>query len=380
MVESNASGRARGSDLRYNLEISLEEAYSGKREDVRFLGRHLNVNIPAGIEDGTRIRLAGEGETGSPPGDLYIFVSVQQHNFFKRQGADLFCEVPITMQMAIYGGSVDLALINGQVLSVKIPEATQSGTRIRLAAKGMPVLRSQEVGDLYMSVIVETPDPRTMKSKKAEEYGERVWKIRHGPEATLVRGEVKSVGATPARASPTKTGPILVISYRRSDTRWIAGRILDRLEAHFGKDSVFIDIEDMPPGLDFRDHISLILEQCDVLLALIGPLWAGTVDDGPSKIFDEADWVRIEIETALQKGIPVIPILIERSPMPRPEDLPTTLKPFAFRQAVEIDPGRDFNVHVERLLRGIDRLLGRTVADEKQKEIGSSKKPKPKGR
>ncbi len=367
----------RGSDFRYNLEISLEDAYSGKTEEVRFAQRHLRVNIPAGIEDGTRIRLAGEGEAGSPPGDLYIFVTIPPHPVFKREGSDLHCDVPITMHMAIYGGTQDIALINGQVFTLEIPEATQSGTTLRLSGKGMPVLRSQEVGDLYVNMMVETPDPRTMKSRRAEEYSERILKIKGGPESMLVRSKVKSVGTSSPRSQSNKSGPKLVISYRRSDTRWIAGRIFDRLEAHFGRDSIFIDIEDMPAGLDFRDHISLVLEQCDVLLALVGPMWAGTVDGGASKIMDETDWVRIEIEAALQKGIPVVPLLIERSPMPRPEELPPSMRAFAFRQGIEVDPGRDFNIHIERLFRAIDRLLGITTPGSEAKDIGASKGRKP---
>jgi hypothetical protein len=155
--------------------------------------------------------------------------------------------------------------------------------------------------------------------------------------------------------------PTIVISYRREDSGWITGRIFDRLEAHFGKGHVFMDIDAIPVGLDFREHIQEVLDRCDILLAVIGPRWAGTQEDGQSRLADEADWVRLEIETALAKKIPVIPALIDRSRMPKASDLPESLRPFAFRQAADIDSSRDFHAHMDRLIRSMDGLLTRKV-------------------
>ena len=206
-------GRERGADLRYNMEITLEEAYAGKTAQIRVPAsiacsdcsgsgakpgtaagdlpdlrrprpvraaqgffsiertcptcqgrgqmindpcpkcagqgrvteeRSLSVNIPAGIEDGTRIRLAGEGEAGlrgGPPGDLYIFLSVKPHEFFQRDGADLYCKVPISMTTAALGGAFEVATLDGTQTRVKVPEGTQNGRQFRLKGKGMPVLR-----------------------------------------------------------------------------------------------------------------------------------------------------------------------------------------------------------------------------------------------
>ena len=153
--------------------------------------------------------------------------------------------------------------------------------------------------------------------------------------------------------------PTVVISYRRADTGMIVGRIFERLEDHFGKGSVFMDIENMPPGKDFRQHIREILQQCDILVALIGPNWAALDDSGQPRLFDSGDWVRIELETALVNDIPVVPVLIERTPVPKPESLPDTLKPLAFRHACEVAAGRDFHVHMQRLLAAMDAILGR---------------------
>jgi len=233
-----ANGRARGADLRYNLEISLEDAHAGKtvgievptsatcgtcngsgakpgtepttcsscngagrirvaqgfftleRTCVSCQGRgkvvlnpcgtcngagraqrqrELSVNIPAGIEDGTRIRLAGEGEAGimgGAPGDLYIFLSIRPHDFFQREGADLYCRVPISMARAALGGSVEVPSITGEKSRVKIPEATQTGRQFRLRSQGMPVMRSTQKGDMYIQVVVETPQNLTRRQRE----------------------------------------------------------------------------------------------------------------------------------------------------------------------------------------------------------------------
>jgi len=231
------SGRERGADLRYNMEITLAEAYEGKTAQIRVptsvtcddcsgsgakagtspttcrtcggIGkvrasqgfftiertcpacqgrgemietpcpscngagrvireRTLSVTIPVGVEDGTRIRLAGEGEAGvrgGPPGDLYIFLSIKPHEFFQRDGADLFCRVPIAMTTAALGGQIEVPTIDGGRSRVKVPEGSESGKQFRLKAKGMPVLRSKQQGDLYIQVEVETPKNLSRKQR-----------------------------------------------------------------------------------------------------------------------------------------------------------------------------------------------------------------------
>ncbi|MCB5174093.1 MULTISPECIES: molecular chaperone DnaJ [Microvirga] len=231
-------GRERGADMRYNLEISLDEAFHGKTAELKIptsitcevcsgsgakagskpktcptcagagrvratqgffsiertcpnchgrgeiiddpcpncggagrvtRERTLSVNIPAGVEDGTRIRLAGEGEAGlrgGPPGDLYIFLSLKPHPFFQRDGADLFCRVPISMVTAALGGEFNVPTLGGTDALVKVPEGTQSGKQFRLRGKGMPVLRSRDVGDLYIQVVVETPQKLTKRQRE----------------------------------------------------------------------------------------------------------------------------------------------------------------------------------------------------------------------
>ena len=131
--------------------------------------RSLSVNIPPGVEDGTRIRLAGEGEAGmrgGPSGDLYIFLAIKPHPFFQRDGADLYCRVPISMVQAALGGEISVHTLDSAEAKIKIPEGTQSGKQFKQRGKGMPVLRSRDTGDLYIQVVVETPQSLTRRQRE----------------------------------------------------------------------------------------------------------------------------------------------------------------------------------------------------------------------
>jgi molecular chaperone DnaJ len=130
--------------------------------------RALSVNIPKGVETGTRIRLAGEGEAGlrgGPPGDLYIFIEVAQHDLFDRDGAHLHCRVPVSMIVAALGGNIEVPSIDGGRSRVAIPAGSQSGRQMRLRGKGMPALRGQGFGDMFIELAVETPVNLTSKQK-----------------------------------------------------------------------------------------------------------------------------------------------------------------------------------------------------------------------
>src|SRR3954468_10066277 len=258
-----SSGRERGADLRYNMEITLEEAYAGKTAQIRIptpvtcevcsgtgakagtqpkacatcggqgkirhaqgfftlertcpschgrgqvidnpcsacagsgrvtRERMLSVNIPAGVEDGTRIRLAGEGEAGvrgGPPGDLYIFLSLAAHDFFQRESADLHCRVPISMVTAALGGEFEVPTIDKGKTKVKVPAGTQSGRRFRIASKGMPVLRSRQSGDMYVQVVVETPQNLTKKQQELLAEFEKLSSGATQPEAAGFFAKVK---------------------------------------------------------------------------------------------------------------------------------------------------------------------------------------------
>jgi TIR domain len=151
--------------------------------------------------------------------------------------------------------------------------------------------------------------------------------------------------------------PKIIISYRRSDSDAIAGRIRDKLAGHYGESSVFMDIDNIPFGIDFRDHIRDALFENDMLIVVVGPRWVGQGKGGHLRIQEETDPVRIEVETALERGIPVIPVLVNNAAMPKPSELPDSLRNFAYRNAAEVDAGRDFHQHMDRLIRSMDKVL-----------------------
>ena len=251
-----SQGRERGEDLRYNMEISLEEAFTGKVAQIRVPSsitcdlchgsgakqgtkpttcatchgsgrvratqgffsiertcptcqgrgqtisdpctkchgqgrvteeRSLQVNIPEGIEDGTRIRLQGEGEAGlrgGPSGDLYIFMSVRPHSFYKRDGADLYCTVTIPMVTAALGGKFEISTLDGTKSRVTVPEGTPTGKQFRLKGKGMPVLRSHQSGDLYVQIVVETPQRLNKRQRELLEEFQKISSKDNNPESS----------------------------------------------------------------------------------------------------------------------------------------------------------------------------------------------------
>jgi hypothetical protein len=150
---------------------------------------------------------------------------------------------------------------------------------------------------------------------------------------------------------------MIAISYRREDSLPIAGRLYDRLQAKFGKQNVFMDFDSIPPGVDFRDQIKQIIERSKLVIAMIGPNWLGEQSATSRRIDDPMDFVRLEIAYALKRGIPVIPVLINSAPMPKPEKLPPDIEGLAFRNAVVLDTGIDFHHHADRLITGICGLV-----------------------
>jgi len=232
------SRASRGSDLRYNMSVTLEESYSGLQKSINVptslqcgscrgsgaeggsepvtcptcsgmgkvratqgfftvertcptcsgMGqmiknpcrecsgvgrvekdRSLSVNVPAGVETGTRIRLSGEGEAGlrgGPSGDLYIFLEVSAHEIFQREGSNLYCRVPVSMASAALGGDIEVPTIDGGRSRVKIPQGSQSGRQMRLRGKGMPAIKSSQTGDMFIELAVETPVNLTSRQKE----------------------------------------------------------------------------------------------------------------------------------------------------------------------------------------------------------------------
>jgi len=156
--------------------------------------KSLSVNIPAGVETGTRIRLAGEGEAGmrgGPTGDLYIFIEVNDHKLFEREATNLFCRVPVSITSAALGGEIEVPTIDGGRSRVKIPEGSQSGRQMRLRGKGMPALRGGGAGDMFIELAVETPVNLTARQKEIlQEFDEIA--AENNPEGSTFFKSVKS--------------------------------------------------------------------------------------------------------------------------------------------------------------------------------------------
>jgi WD40 repeat protein len=163
--------------------------------------------------------------------------------------------------------------------------------------------------------------------------------------------------------------PKIAISYRRADSEAMTGRIFDRLASHFGREVIFRDIDSIPPGIDFRVHINEMLRQTNILLAVVGPNWVGPTESGADRIQQEADAVRIEIETALRRRTPLIPVLIGSTTMPSSDKLPPSVKDFAFRNALRVDTGQDFDYHMTRLIQSIDDILSHSPKSPPSGEI-----------
>lgn len=148
--------------------------------------------------------------------------------------------------------------------------------------------------------------------------------------------------------------PRIFISYRRDDAAYVAAMLTRRLRSQFGDDSVFIDIDTIPFGIDFREQITRAVDKCDVLLAIIGNRWLGAnAEKSGRRIDDPADFVRIEIEAAVRRAIPVVPILIDNATMPPADQLPESLAPLAFRNAAELRAGRDMEHHLDLIISGL---------------------------
>jgi molecular chaperone DnaJ len=158
--------------------------------------RSLQVQIPGGVEDGTRIRLSGEGEAaggGGTPGDLYVHIAIRPHPIFQREGANILCRVPLRISQAALGGEIEVPVIDGSRAKVKIPAGTQSGEQFRLRSKGFSVLRSAARGDMYIQVAVETPQHLTRRQRELmEEFEEEATRHAKGsPEAEGFFAKVK---------------------------------------------------------------------------------------------------------------------------------------------------------------------------------------------
>jgi pyruvate/2-oxoglutarate dehydrogenase complex dihydrolipoamide acyltransferase (E2) component len=167
--------------------------------------------------------------------------------------------------------------------------------------------------------------------------------------------EGANTSAAAADAHTLVTPKTVFISYRRQDSGDVTGRIYDRLVQHFGREAIFKDVDSIPLGVDFRKFISDAVGQCNLLLAVIGRQWLNSqIESGARRLDDPRDFVKIEIEAALQRDIPVIPLLVQGAGAPGENDLPQSLQALVYRNAISIRPDPDFHRDVDRLITGIE--------------------------
>ena len=199
-------------------------------------------------------------------------------------------------------------------------------------------------------------------------------------------GEAISMKTPPTEVQANRQGCILFISYRRADSVDISGRLYDRLADHFGEGNVFKDVDSIPLGVDFRDHIENMVSKCSVLLVVIGSQWLGSsiINARQSRLEDPHDFVRIEVEVAFKRNIRVVPLLVQGARMPAEGSLPPSLKGLAYRQSIEIRSDPDFHRDVNRLIEGlvraelppgVERPAPSGRADGNRKERGSRRSP-----
>lgn len=153
--------------------------------------------------------------------------------------------------------------------------------------------------------------------------------------------------------------PAIFLSYRREDTSDVTGRIYDRLSERFGKENVFKDVDSIPLGVDFKEYLENAVGQCDVLLAIIGRQWIAG-EKGKRRLDEAHDFVRIEMEAALKRVIPIVPVLVQGSGVPAAADLPEPLQPLARRHGIPVRPDPDFHQDMDRLIKGIEGYLKTT--------------------
>jgi hypothetical protein len=211
------------------------------------------------------------------------------------------------------------------------------------------------------------------EANKAESISKFINKISQDQRVHSITAAVQPVAHVNVTTSCTKPvlfdslkrrDPRIFISYRRNDSAAMTGRIYDRLETHYGRRNVFIDLDSIPIGTDFREHIETTLEGASVLLAIIGDIWLNDSDESGRRLDNPRDLVRIEIGAALQMKIPVVPVLVGKAGVPKEDELPASLSSLAYRNAIRIDSALDFRNHVDRLISGLERLLHPEITSE----------------
>lgn len=298
---------------RLNIEISAEDA---TEEDIDLMTRQLLTELRETDIESARLAEGGEAPLGTKSGDVITLGSI------------VVSALPSVLPAIV--GLVQSWASRGQGRTVKFKG--QIGVAM-IEFQGSPEELQRLLASLEASSFIQERSPT--QAKKDAKRKPRSDRVEESPSKT-----------NPARS------PRIFISYRRADSADVTGRIYDRLSAHFGAAAIFKDVDSIPPGVDFKEHLEKAVGRCKIFLVVIGDRWLESHTSIPdNRLFDPMDFVRIEIEAALKRNILIIPLLVRGASMPAEEKLPPSLGKLIYRNALPIRPDPDFH-------RDIDRLIG----------------------
>ena len=240
--------------------------------------------------------------------------------------------------------------MSAAVISLRIAEAQPKGSSTSTVVTIVVVV-------VVLALAASAATVRSRRTRSAT----RDTSVMEPPAKLHIETRTPAAGSdppAPSTATPTADRSAarmtVFLSYRREDSADVAGRIYDRLAQAFGQDQVFKDVDSIPLGVDFRDHLQQVVGRCDVLLAVIGDQWLGaSKPDEGLRLDNPKDFVRIELESALQRGIPVVPVLVRGAAVPQESDLPASLGALAYRSGISVRADPDFHRDMDRLIDGV---------------------------
>jgi hypothetical protein len=294
-----------------NIEVTARDA---TEEDIDLMTRQLLSELRETDVESARLGSKGEIPLGTKSGDAITVGSI------------VISALPDVLPVVI--GLVQAWAARGQSQGRKVKFKGQLGGGM-VEFEGS----AEELQQLIASLEAKPPLPEDQLAEKKE--------------------QADRLEQAPAKNKPARSARIF-LSYRRADSADVTGRIYDRLAAHFGEPAIFKDVDSIPPGIDFKEHLEKAVGRCKIFLVVIGDRWLETAGSTQSnRLHDPRDFVRIEVEAALNRNIPIIPLLVRGASMPEEEKLPPSLRKLVYRNGISIRPDPDFHRDMDRLIAAI---------------------------
>jgi hypothetical protein len=305
-----------------NIEIYASDA---TEEDIDLMTRQLLSELKETHVESAELASGGEMPHGTKAGDAFTIGSI------------VISALPTVLPAVI--GLVQAWAARGQGRIVKF-KGQIGGRMIELEGS------AEELGKLITSLEARQLIPENTPLEKQEEAERKT------------KEDVERLEQAPAKSKPARSARIF-ISYRRADSADVTGRIYDRLAEHFGASAIFKDVDSIPPGIDFKEHLEKAVGKCKIFLVVIGDTWLKNDDLLNDRLQDPRDFVRIEIEAALNRKIRIIPLLVRGASMPAEEKLPTSLQKLVYRNAIPIRPDPDFHRDMDRLIAAVSDYINK---------------------